>query len=75
MSDLGFGSVIAHLPGCFCFHDFGFDMEPLDSFMLNLCYYLRYSIGQFQVLQQIVLVMSGASCRLDHFLEIHQHLV
>ena len=35
-------------------------MLPLDSFMSNLYSQLQYSTGEFQALQLIVLVVSGA---------------
>ena len=64
---LGFpcsGSATTHIPWCFCPWTFslnidGLNMLPSDSFLLCLDSLLRYSKGEFQVLQLIVLVAFG----------------
>ena len=58
------GSANAQLPGCFCPWTFalniGLNMFPLDSFMSCLHSLLRYSTGEFQALQLIVLAAFDA---------------
>ena len=56
-------STKPYLPGCFCpltfFQNIGFDMVPSDPFMPHLATQLRYSAGEFQALQLIVLATFG----------------
>ena len=58
------GSANTQLSGCFCPWTFslniGLNMFPLDSFMSCLHSLLRYSTGEFQALQLIVLAAFGA---------------
>ena len=52
-----------HLSGCFCpwtfFQNNGFNMVPSDPFISHLATQLRYSAGEFQALQLIVLATFG----------------
>ena len=56
-------STIPHLPGCFCpwtfFESIGFNTVLTDPFMSHLATQLRYSAGEFQALQLIVLAAFG----------------
>ena len=56
-------STIPHLPGCFCpwtfFENIGFNTVLTDPFMSHLATQLRYSAGEFQALQLIVLAAFG----------------
>ena len=56
-------ATIPHLPGCFCpctfFQNIGFNMVPSDPFMSHLATQFRYSAGEFQALQLIVLATFG----------------
>ena len=58
------GSANAQLPGCFrpwtFYLNIGLNMFRFDPFMLCLHSLLRYSKGEFQNLQLIVLVVFGA---------------
>ena len=56
-------STIPHLAGCFCpwtfYQNIGFNMVLSDPFMSHLATQLGYSVGEFQVLQLIVLTTVG----------------
>ena len=56
-------STIPHLPGCFCpwtfFENIGFNTVLTNPFMSHLATQLRYSAGEFQALQLIVLATFG----------------